>query len=99
MNRGTHINHEQMNVAAKALVDWLKDPRELGKAPAKIECTGTFILHEMTYYIFKYKKNFLGKWLLGVSGGFEGNSLELCGHMFSEMQEYKERCCYRQQEP
>lgn len=30
----------------------------------------------------------LGKWLVGVSGGFEDDDLEPCGHTFSEMKPY-----------
>lgn len=81
---------QQMESAEEALTQWLSHPQELGKAPAKIECAGSFDLHDMKYYMFKYKKNFLGKWLLGVCGGYEGDSLEHCGHVFSEMKEYKE---------
>lgn len=84
------MNQEQMNAAKKALTDWLAHPQELGKAPTKIECAGEFDLYDMHYYIFKYKKGLLGKWLLGVCGGYEGDSLEHCGHVFSEMQEYVE---------
>ncbi len=84
------MNELQMNAAKENLSSWLANPHELGKVPAKIECTGTFELYEMTYYIFRYKKNVLGKWLLGISGGFEGQELEPCGHTFSEMEEYDE---------
>ncbi len=82
---------EQMEAATNAMVEWLSHPQELGKAPVKIECTGSFQLHEMKYYIFKYKKWALGKWLLGVCGGYEGDELEHCGHVFSEMKEYNEK--------
>lgn len=81
---------EQMKSAEEALTQWLSHPQELGKAPAKMECAGSFELHDLKYYMFKYKKNFLGKWLLGVCGGYEGDSLEHCGYVFSEMKEYKE---------
>lgn len=81
---------QQMEAATKAMVEWLSHPQELGKAPAKIECAGDFEQHEMRYYIFKYKKWPLGKWLLGVCGGYEGEELEHCGHVFSEMKEYNE---------
>ena len=50
------MNLEQMNEAKKAMVGWLSHPQELGKAPAKIECAGEFDLHDLHYYIFKYKK-------------------------------------------
>ncbi len=82
------MNEAQMNAAKADLTSWLAHPQELGKVPAKIECVGTFELHDMTYYMFKYKKNLFGKWLLGVCGGFEGDELESCGHTFSEMEEY-----------
>lgn len=82
------MNQEQMNAAMEAMIDWLSHPAELGKPPVKIECAGEFDLYELHYYIFKYKKNKLGRWLLGVSGGYKEASLENCGHMFSEMEEY-----------
>lgn len=82
---------KQMEAAQKAMSEWLSHPQELGKAPAKIECAGSFDLHEMHYYMFKYKKGLLGKWLLGVCGGYEDDELEHCGHVFSNMSEYNER--------
>lgn len=84
------MNKEQMNAAKQSLTEWLAHTQELGKAPAKIECAGEFERHGMYYYIFKYKKSALGKWLLGVCGGYEGDSLEHCGHVFSQMEEYAE---------
>lgn len=82
------MNREQMEAARSAMSAWLAYPGELGKTPARIECAGTFELHGMRYYIFKYKKGLLGKWLWGVCGGYEGEGLEHCGHVFSEMEEY-----------
>lgn len=84
------MNQEQMNAAQELLVEWLAYPSELGKEPVKIEYAGEFDLHDLHYYIFKYKKSILGKWYLGVSGGYEGDGLEYCGHVFSEMREYIE---------
>lgn len=84
------MGQEQTHAATKAMVDWLSDPHELGKAPVKIELAGKFDWNGMRYYIYKYKKSLLGKWLLGVCGGYEGDTLEHCGHVFSEMSEYKE---------
>lgn len=84
------MEKEQMEAAAKAMSEWLSHPQELGKAPQTIKCAGSFELHGMRYYIFKYKKQMLGKWLLGVCGGYEGDELENCGHVFSEMKEYSE---------
>ena len=51
---------------------------------------GEFDFNEMHYYIFKFKASLLGKWLVGVCGGFEDDDLEPCGHIFSNMQEYNE---------
>ena len=82
------MNREQMEAARSAMSAWLAYPDELGKTPARIECAGTFELHGMRYYIFKYKKGLLGKWLWGVCGGYVGEGLEHCGHVFSEMEEY-----------
>lgn len=84
------MNQEQLNAAKESMVTWLADPHELGKKPNKIECAGQFDYNEMHYYIFKYKVGMLGNWLVGVSGGFEEDDLEPCGHTFSEMQAYNE---------
>ena len=84
------MKKEQLNAAMEAMVEWLAHPAELGKAPAKIECAGEFDLHEMHYYIFKFKKSAFGKWLFGVCGGYEDDELENCGHVYSEMEEYHE---------
>lgn len=86
----------QQAAAQQAMGQWLADPHELGRLPAKIECAGTFELDGMLYYIFRYKKGVLGKWLLGVCGGYENGSLEHCGHVFSEMQPYEEAAAQRE---
>lgn len=78
----------QRQAAKEAMISWLSDPSELGKAPSKIECTKEFDLHDLHYYIFKFKKGILGDWLLGVCGGYEGEELEHCGHVFSNMEKY-----------
>ncbi len=70
------------------MIKWLANPAELGKAPKKIECAGEFLLHGLTYYIFKFKAGIFVRWLVGVSGGYEAGSMEHCGHVFSEMEEY-----------
>lgn len=90
------MNREQLNAARESMIQWLAHPAELGKAPAKIECSGEFDLHAMHYYIFKYKKSLLGKWLLGICGGYEGDDLDHCGHVFSKMEEYNESTAVEQ---
>lgn len=82
------MNERQKQAATQSMVEWLDHPQELGKRPVKIECVGEFELHEMHYYIFKYKISLFGGWMLGVCGGFEGDELEHCGHVLSEMKEY-----------
>ncbi|BFH65704.1 DUF4261 domain-containing protein [Paenibacillus azoreducens] len=79
----------QQQAAMQSMIEWLADEHELGREPSKIEIAGEFDLHDMHYYIFKYKKSMLGKWLLGVCGGYEDLSdTQHCGHVFSEMQPY-----------
>lgn len=79
----------QQEAALQSMINWLEDEHELGRKPSRIEIAGQFDLHGMHYYIFKYKKTMLGKWLLGVCGGYESpNDTEHCGHIFSEMQPF-----------
>lgn len=83
--------NEQKIAALNAMVEWLSDPEELGKKPQKIKLAGEFDLHNMHYYIFKFKKNLLGKWYVGVSGGYEEGGLEHCGHIYSNATEYNKQ--------
>lgn len=79
----------QQEAALRAMKEWLADEHELGRAPGKIEIAGEFDLHDLHYYIIKYKKTVLSRqWLLGVCGGYEAGGTEHCGHIFSEMQPY-----------
>lgn len=80
---------QQKQAALTAMSGWLADEHELGRPPAKIECAGEFERYGLRYYLFKFKKSALSRrWLLGVCGGYEGESAEHCGHVFSEMEEY-----------
>ena len=56
----------QQQAAMQSMKEWLSHPGELGKEPAKIEPAGEFDLHDLHYYIFRYKKGMFGKWLLGA---------------------------------
>jgi hypothetical protein len=79
----------QHQAAMQSMIHWLEDEHELGRKPGKIEIAGEFDLHGMHYYVFKYKKTIIGKWLLGVCGGYEDPAdTEHCGHIFSEMKPY-----------
>lgn len=85
------MNEQQLMHAKNEMIEWLSHPAELGNAPAKIECAKEIDYNGLHYYIFKYKKTPLGKWLLGICGGYEGDELQNCGHTFSEMEEYSEK--------
>lgn len=81
-------NEEQCRAAARAMTEWLAHPGELGSEPYEIECTMEFDLHDLHYYVFRFKHRHLGDWLLGVCGGYEPNSLDHCGHVFSDLRSY-----------
>ena len=83
------MNEKQIQAAQENMLNWLAHPHELGKMPYKIELAGEFDLHGLHYYIFRFKPGLLSKWLVGVSGGFEEDALEPCGHTFSDMKEYR----------
>ena len=82
------MNDKQLQAAEKNMLDWLADPHELGKKPYRMEPAGEFELHDLHYYIFRFKPGLFSKWLTGVSGGFEEDDLTPCGHTFSDMKEY-----------
>ncbi|MDE7327129.1 MAG: DUF4261 domain-containing protein [Lachnospiraceae bacterium] len=84
------MNTEQRDAAQQEMIRWLSGPLELGREPAQIECVGTFKLRGLCYYIFRFKKNAGSRWTLGVCGGYKDGSLEHCGHIFSEPEEYGE---------
>lgn len=84
------VGAKQREAAQQEMTKWLSGPQELGRTPAQVECIGTFDLQGLHYYIFRYKKQLHGKWALSVCGGYEGESLEHCGHLFSEEGEYGE---------
>lgn len=74
------------------MIKWLSHSNELGKSPSEIYITNEFNYLGMKYYIFRFKKNLFDfKWMLGVCGGYENDSLEHCGHVFSEYKEYKQQ--------
>ena len=84
------MNENQKQAALEAMIEWISDPQVLGKMPHAIEFAGSIDLYDMKYYIFKFKKSGLGKWLLGVSGGYEADSMSNCGYVFSKMEPYRD---------
>ena len=82
------MSEQQKLASTQAMIEWLEYPQELGKPPVAIECVDEFDLYEMHYYIFKFKKSMFGKWLVAVCGGYCGDDLNHCGHVFSNMENY-----------
>ena len=78
----------QREAATAVMEDWLSHPQELGKKPAKLEIAGEFDLDGLHYYIFKFKRTILGSWKVAVCGGYEGDGVGHCGHIYSEMEAY-----------
>ena len=75
--------NEEIKNAMVELENWLSDPQELGKKPVKIEYANSFEDEDgIRCIIFKYKKNILGKWLLGIVS--ESGT-------FSEMKKYNQK--------
>jgi len=85
------MGKEQLNAAQQSMIKWLSHENELGKAPARIECTKEFELYGLHYYVFRFKAEPLDKWLLAVCGGYEENGLEHSGHIFSDMKSYNDK--------
>lgn len=78
----------QKKAATAVMEEWLSHPQELGKKPARLEIAGGFELHGLHYYIFKFKRTMLSPWKVAVCGGYGGDGLGHCGHIFSEMEPY-----------
>ena len=78
----------QREAATAVMEEWLSHPQELGKKPAKLEIAGEFDLDGLHYYIFKFKKTMLSSWKVAVCGGYEGDGVGHCGHIYSEMEAY-----------
>lgn len=57
------MNIKQQEVAQMNMV--VSDLQELGKKPSRIEFVKEFELHEMHYYIFKFKRSVFSSWLVG----------------------------------
>ena len=79
---------EQKNEALRAMAEWLKQPEAMGKKPSQVEYVDDFDYNGLRYYIFKFKKNVFGKWLMGVCGGYRRGSMKNCGHIASRFEAY-----------
>jgi len=82
----------QAEIAQKALCDWLAEREEMGgKPPKKIEYA--FALQDdendnRIFFVFRFKKSALGKWFIGVSGGFPDEESTDCNEIFSGFDEF-----------
>lgn len=81
------MNEKQIDIAKEALCKWLSDQEQMsGHPPKKIEYA--FALKDddhgdRIFYVFKFKKLAIGKWLIGIAGGFENEESTDCGAIFS----------------
>lgn len=88
---------DQKENAKLCMIEWLSHENELGKKPYQIELAEEFDLHDLHYYIFKFKENLLSKWKVAVCGGYHEDEVGHCGHIFSEYEQYdshtaKDKC-------
>ena len=70
------------------MIRWLSSNSGLGALPAAILFEQSFVMDELTYYIFKYQIKPGGIWYLGVAGGYAKDSLQHCGYVWSDMRPY-----------
>lgn len=82
---------DQRENARLCMIEWLSHENELGKEPQQIEIVDEFDLHDLHYYIFKFKKSLFSPWLVSVCGGYKEDKIGHCGHIFSEYQNYDAR--------
>ncbi len=86
------MNDNQKNIAQKALCEWLTEQEQMdGKPPKKIEYA--FALKDdehdgLIFFVFKFKKSSIGKWLIGVAGGFPDEESTDCTAVFSGLDEF-----------
>lgn len=86
------MNNNQLNIAQNALIEWLSQRKEMnGKPPAKIEYAFAIRDEELQnriFFVFKFKKSALGKWIIGVAGGFPDEQSMECSHIFSGFDDF-----------
>lgn len=86
------MNDNQKKIARDALVAWLVEQEQMdGKPPKKIEYE--FALkddqnEDLIFFVFKFKKSAMGKWLIGVAGGFPDEESTEVKAVFSGFDEF-----------
>ncbi len=86
------MNEKQKEIAQNALCEWLTGREEMdGKPPKKVEFA--FALKDdehdnMIFFVFKFKKSAIGKYLIGIAGGFPDEESADCNAVFSGFDEF-----------
>lgn len=86
------MNDRQRETAQTALCKWLADREEMsGKPPKKVEFA--FAIRDeqnenRIFFVFKFKKSALGKYLIGIAGGFLDEESTDCSAVFSGFDEF-----------
>lgn len=93
----------------KEIVDWLKHPNELGKAPSKIEFVKEFTDEDEVHcLIFRFKSGLFSPWLMAIhsdSGIFselekydEANDIEQASKMLDYLKQYWKNIALNEEE-
>lgn len=86
------MNDKQRALAQRSLCEWLSAREEMGgKPPKKIECV--YALkddqnNDLIFFVFKFKKSAVGKYLIGIAGGFPDEESTDCSAVFSGFDEF-----------
>ena len=86
------MNENQKETAKQALLEWLSAQEQMsGQPPKKIEYA--FALKDdenngRIFFVFKFKKTAMAKWLIGISGGFPDEESTECSAVFSGFDEF-----------
>lgn len=86
------MNEKQKDIAQRTLCDWLAGQEQMdGKPPKKIEYE--FALRDEEYddlifFVFRFKKSAMGKYLIGIAGGFPDEESMDCTAVFSGFDEF-----------
>ena len=86
------MNDKQREIAQNALCKWLSEQEQMsGQPPKKIEYA--FALKDdenngRIFFVFKFKKTAIGKYLIGIAGGFEDEDSTEVSAIFSGFDEF-----------
>lgn len=62
------IKKNAIKQAKNKIEEWLSNKQRLGKKPNTLKYTNNITdENKETYYIFKFKKNIIGKWIIGIA--------------------------------